>query len=210
MFYLFFRPENLLLGGDQTVIIVVGSTRIVTKENYSPELYTELCEKYKVTISMLAPRQVASLIKLNPNASSFQSLRMLSLGGELMKHSQMQKLQELMPNAVLNLSYGMSEASVITFKFGLHKENSVGSLVPNIELRIIDDNGNNLGSNEVGEILVKNNMNWNGYYGNPLETVRIKDSLGWVHTGDIGYMDQDHYLYVTGRKKDILKYHGIH
>ena len=74
----------------------------------------------------------------------------------------------------------------------------------------VDKNGNNLGPNEQGEILLWNGEHWNGYYGQPEETVRLKDAKGWYHTGDIGHMDEDHYLFVSGRDKEILKYNLLH
>jgi len=54
-----------------------------------------------------------------------------------------------------------------------------------------------------------NNQHWSGYYGNEVETRNMRDSLGWYHSGDLGYMDRDGFLYIMDRKKEMLKYQNI-
>lgn len=86
---------------------------------------------------------------------------------------------------------------------------SAGQVVPNIEVKIIDDNGNHVGPNERGEICYKSSVLFSGYFEDPEETnAAIKD--GWVLSEDVGYFDDDGFLFVIDRKKDMITYNGVH
>ncbi|MDP2423780.1 MAG: AMP-binding protein [Bacteroidales bacterium] len=101
--------------------------------------------------------------------------------------------------------YGLSEASPIISSNSLkkHKLGSSGFLVANLELKIVDSNGNALPVGEKGEIVVKGENVMAGYWKNEKATAEtIKD--GWLYTGDMGYMDKDGFLYVLGRFKSLL------
>lgn len=101
--------------------------------------------------------------------------------------------------------YGLSEATPIISSNGQkrHKLGSSGYLVKPMELKICDDNGNTLPNYQKGEIVIKGENVMQGYYRNEKSTAEtIKD--GWLHTGDMGYMDDDGFLYVLGRFKSLL------
>jgi long-chain acyl-CoA synthetase len=101
--------------------------------------------------------------------------------------------------------YGLSEASPVisSNSTARHKLGSSGPLVNNMDLKICDDDGNELPSGEKGEIVIRGGNVMHGYWKNETATKEtIKD--GWLHTGDMGYMSQDGYLYVLGRFKSLL------
>jgi len=101
--------------------------------------------------------------------------------------------------------YGLSEASPVISSNALHKHKlgSSGSLVQPLELRIEDENGNSLAPFSKGEIVVKGENVMSGYWKNELATAEtIRD--GWLHTGDLGYIDNDGFLYIMGRFKSLL------
>ena len=101
--------------------------------------------------------------------------------------------------------YGLSEASPIISANSLfrHKLNTSGYLVKNLELKIIDEEGNTIPNTQQGEIVVKGENVMQGYWKNPKSTEEtIKE--GWLHTGDMGYMDTDGFIYVLGRFKSLL------
>lgn len=101
--------------------------------------------------------------------------------------------------------YGLSEATPIISSNGQkrHKLGSSGYLVSNMELKICDTDGKTLANFEKGEIVIKGENVMAGYYRNEVSTAdTIKD--GWLHTGDMGYMDNDGYLYAVGRFKSLL------
>ena len=101
--------------------------------------------------------------------------------------------------------YGLSEATPIISSNGMknHKLGSSGYLVKPMDLKICDSDGNELPNFEKGEIVIKGENVMAGYFKNEKATAEtIKD--GWLHTGDMGYMDNDGYLYVVGRFKSLL------
>ncbi len=101
--------------------------------------------------------------------------------------------------------YGLTESSPVISSNALHaiKMGSSGRLVKYLELKILDENGNEMSTGQKGEIVVKGDNVMKGYWNNPEATAEtIKD--GWLHTGDLGYMDKDGFLYVLGRFKSLL------
>ena len=101
--------------------------------------------------------------------------------------------------------YGLSEATPIISSNGIkrHKLGSSGFLVSPMELKICDENGNELPNYERGEIVIKGENVMAGYYKNEKATAEtVRD--GWLYTGDMGYMDNDGFLYVVGRFKSLL------
>ncbi len=101
--------------------------------------------------------------------------------------------------------YGLTEAAPIISTNGprAHKLGTSGKLLPDLSLRIVDEEGRNLPVGKKGEIVVKGPNVMAGYWKNPQATAEtIRD--GWLHTGDLGHMDEDGYLYVLGRVKSLL------
>lgn len=82
--------------------------------------------------------------------------------------------------------------------------------MPNTRVKIADDNGNLVGPNENGELLVKLPCSLLGYYKNPEANENAFDDEGWLKTGDIGYFNDLGHLYLVDRKKDIIRYHYFH
>jgi long-chain acyl-CoA synthetase len=101
--------------------------------------------------------------------------------------------------------YGLSEAAPVISSNALHaiKMGSSGRLVKYMELKIVDAAGNEMPTGEKGEIIVKGDNVMSGYWKNPAATAETLRN-GWLHTGDMGYLDQDGFLYVLGRFKSLL------
>ncbi|XP_017027957.1 uncharacterized protein [Drosophila kikkawai] len=190
---------------------VLGLTRIMSPEPFNPENLLRLLKKYKIDVLSLMPRHINVLIT-HPNATleAFSSLRVVIFGGGFTATSTLERFQKLCPNAELVHSFAMTEAGQVALGFGIESGNSVGRPYPGVKVRIVGDNGENLGHNELGEIYALTGRVWNGYYGNPEATESLQDAEGWFHTGDLGYFDEQNLLYVVDRCKDNLKYQSIH
>ncbi|XP_017002696.2 luciferin 4-monooxygenase-like [Drosophila takahashii] len=190
---------------------VVGCTRIITKKPFAPDYFVKLVEKYKINSVILPPRHMSALIAF-PGATkeALASIRIVTYGGGFTSMTTLKKMQELCPNAILTSGYGMTEVGGVAMNFGLGNVNTAGKPLPGVKVRIVDDEGKSLGPNEKGEIYAHTGLPWKGYYGNPVESLKTQDHEGWVHTGDLGYFDDQNQLYVVDRKKEIFKYQGNH
>lgn len=189
-----------------------GFTRIITKKPFDPEYFIELVRKYKISYAFLSSHYVALLVQ-HPLAKreNLSTLYGLQISGSPLSEAILKRFMALFnDNVSINFGYGITEIGAIAFNFDKTKAKSVGNLMPNLSLRVVDDDGKNLSANQVGEIYVYNPIHWNGYYDNPIETEAVKDSKGWFHTGDLGYMDEENFLYLVNRKKEVLKYQGNH
>jgi len=102
--------------------------------------------------------------------------------------------------------YGLTEASPVVSAHrlsGVRKLGSVGQPIPGVEAKILDDDDRELPAGELGEVCVRGRNVMVGYYGLPEETARTLRN-GWLHTGDVGRLDADGFLYIVERKKDLI------
>jgi long-chain acyl-CoA synthetase len=110
-----------------------------------------------------------------------------------------------LPSVSIRQGYGLTEtAAVISSNpIGRERPGSVGLPIPGTEVRILDDEGNEVAPGEVGEICARSPGVMKGYWGAPeITSDALRD--GWLHTGDMGYRDDDGYLYIVDRKKDLI------
>jgi acyl-CoA synthetase (AMP-forming)/AMP-acid ligase II len=189
--------------------IFVGGTYVLLKQ-FEPVSYIETIEKEKVTHIMVVPAQVVAMLNA-PNFSydALKSLEMiLSLGAPLHREHK-EKLNEKLPGRFYEL-YGLTEGFVTVLdKFDYEaKPDSVGCPPPFFEMKILDENGNEVPTGEVGEICGKGPILMPGYYKRPdLTEEAVKDGL--LHSGDMGYVDEDGFLYLVDRKKDMIISGGV-
>jgi acyl-CoA synthetase (AMP-forming)/AMP-acid ligase II len=186
-----------------------GATYVLHK-SFEIDAVVETIERERVTHSMMVPAQIIALLD-HPGATreKLDSLEMiLSLGAPLhLEHKQ--RLEALLPGRFHEL-YGLTEGFVtILDKTDFErKPGSVGACTPFFEMRICDDQGNDLPPGEVGEIVGRGPILSPGYYKRPdLTESAIKD--GWLFTGDLGHLDEDGFLYLVDRKKDMIISGGV-
>jgi long-chain acyl-CoA synthetase len=151
-------------------------------------------------------------LKVNPGKKLFHSvldkaslstIRICISGGGPLAPAVFKKYNELGIDFVQG--YGLTETSpILTLNPVEHyKETSVGKVIPGAEIRILD-----AGADGIGEIVVKGPMVMQGYYKMPEETKAVFTSDGWFKTGDLGYLDEENYLYLTGRAKNLIVTEG--
>jgi len=170
----------------------------------------ETIQREKVTHIMMVPAQIQALLDYpGIKADMLDSLEMiLSLGAPLpVEHKA--ALDKLLPGRFYEL-YGLTEGFVtILDKTDFHKKpGSVGACPPFFDIRICDEQGHDLPVGEVGEIVGRSPIMTPGYYNKPeLSQQALRD--GWLFTGDLGYLDEDRYLYLVDRKKDMIISGGV-
>ncbi|XP_061392263.1 uncharacterized protein LOC133327738 [Musca vetustissima] len=190
---------------------IVGFTRIIFNRSFEAGHFLEILQKYKITTAFLSSRYVAALVQ-HPNVSreSLKHLKAITFGGSTLSEVNSEKLIQLCTeSAQIGFCYGSTEMGPISQRLEKRKFNSVGKLFNNLQMAIVTDDGQHCGPNEIGEIVIRMPHPWNGYYNNPLETEKAFDSRGWFHSGDLGYVDDEHDLFIVDRKKEILKYRGM-
>ncbi|CAD7089738.1 unnamed protein product [Hermetia illucens] len=202
------------LSGVYTLIMgtILGVTRIITSQPFTPELMLRLVEQYRITSFISPPSQLAMLVECpDIKTRDLSSLCEFLCGGSFVSPVLCDKMQRYLPNGRVTVGYGTTEIggapnmNADPFKYG-----SVGKLTENFQIKIIDDKGVALGPHENGEMCYKPTQKFLGYYGRMEEVDSVLDSEGWVHTGDIGHMDDDGFLFIVDRKKEIMKYKNFH
>lgn len=141
-------------------------------------------------------------------------VRLVASGAAPLPVELLDAMSRRLPNGVLMEAYGLTEATMGATAnpanwSGLRKAGSVGIPIFDTEVKIahVDDPGREMPPGELGEICIKGPQVMRGYYHRPEETAQVLRG-GWLLTGDIGRMDEDGYLYVVDRKKDMLIYKG--
>jgi acyl-CoA synthetase (AMP-forming)/AMP-acid ligase II len=153
---------------------------------------------------------MAELLLADPATPSadWSCVEMMSVGSAPIAPSTMLALQELVPDALVTNSYSMTEAGTAYFfmpKGELVKHpGSVGLAVPPAKVRIVSDEGEDVAVGEVGHVQVKPAGKLREYYQVPEEKQEIFHADGWLRTGDLGKFDDDNYLYIVGRAKDVI------
>ncbi|CAD7089737.1 unnamed protein product [Hermetia illucens] len=191
---------------------ILGLTRLVTSQPFTPELMLCLIEKYRVTSILTPPSQLALMLQCpDIKTRDLSSLREYLCGGSFVAPALCDKMEEYLPNGRMTVAYGSTEiGGICNINMNPFKYGSVGKLVHNFQMKIVDDNGIPLGPHENGEICVKPIQKFLGYYGRMEDLNTVLDSEGWIHTGDVGHMDDDGFLFIVDRKKEIMKYKNFH
>lgn len=191
----------------------LGAT-IVMMPRFDLEQFLGLIQKYRVTLSHIVPPIVLKLAK-DPIIENYDlsSLTMIfsgaaPLGPELTREC----IQRI--GCGVRQGYGMTETSPVTHSSPADsakmKLGSVGPAAPNTECKIVDPaTGEELGPNQEGEVCVRGPQIMKGYLNNPEATAHTIDADNWLHTGDIGYADDDGHFFIVDRVKELIKYKGF-
>ncbi|MCA1962103.1 MAG: AMP-binding protein [Desulfomonile sp.] len=187
----------------------LAATYILHRQ-FDPERFIETVRQEKVTHVIMVPSQIIAMMHA-PNFSpeALQSLEMLCTVGAPLHQEHKDELGRHLPGRLYEL-YGLTEGflTILDKTDFAVKSKSVGEPPALFEMRIMDENGRDLPPGEVGEIVGRGPILMPGYYKRPdLTAEAIVD--GWLKTGDMGYVDEDGYLYLVDRKKDMIISGGI-
>jgi fatty-acyl-CoA synthase len=212
---------NLLIGS-----LSVG-TRVIMHHEPSPAEILQLVQNEKVTFLVYPPTVFTNILKLPiPNIEefmrkSFSSVRIAVLFGAPIAGASMRRLVEILPNVYWMNYYGQSEltplGAILQHPDVLRKfkesEERFGGAEPigpphtMVEMKVVDENMNEVPPGTVGEMVARSPSVMLGYYKEPKKTREIFKG-GWLHTGDLAIMDEEHYFYFVDRKKDVVKSGG--
>lgn len=182
-------------------------TRVITTQPFAPDRLLDIVKKYKVNTLLTPPSQLI-LILNSPelDSSCLESVNEWLCGGSHLSRQFAEQMNTHLNNGRVRILYGCSEIAGIA-SGTISNYDSVGKLSQGLSLKIIDENGRNLGFNERGEICLKCSYPIQGYYRNE-EANKTAIIDGWFHTGDVGYVDESGELYVVDRIKDIIKFNN--
>lgn len=181
---------------------------LVIEETFSPDTTIAMLQKEEPTMFFGVPAMYSIILNM-PNIKELQlpALRLFCYGAAPMPYELVKKLKEVFPDVGLQNCYGQTEnapaASSLKDQYALDKIGSVGEVLPQTEIRIVDEFGESLPQGQVGEIVVKGPQVMKGYLRNEEATHQaIKD--GWMYSGDLGKFDEEGLLYIVDRKKDMI------
>ncbi|MCG8671209.1 MAG: long-chain-fatty-acid--CoA ligase [Pseudomonadales bacterium] len=194
-------------------LTMLGGTHVFI-DKFDPVPVLETLAEYRVTNITLVPTMVNMLINV-PGFDQYDlsALRRIGYGGSPMPEAVLQQAQKLLPHVEFTQAYGMTELSPIITLLppeyhcfdgpNAGKTRSAGCVVLSGEIKIVDSNDQELSRGEIGEVIARGPMVMKGYWNREKETT---DALknGWMHTGDAGYMDEDGFVFIADRVKDMI------
>ncbi len=212
--HLVITPITHAAGVTSFPLLPYGATNIFMT-GADPEAIMRNIEKYKVTHLFLPPTVIYMMLA-HPKVRDFDysSLKNFIYAAAPMSSDKLRRAIEIF-GPVMTQTYGQAEACMIATFFSPeqhvealqqgkeHRLISCGKPAAFTRLAIMDDDGNLLPRGQAGEIVVRGNLVMKGYYKNPEATAEVS-KFGWHHTGDIGRIDEDGYVYIVDRKKDMI------
>jgi acyl-CoA synthetase (AMP-forming)/AMP-acid ligase II len=212
--YLHAAPMFHLADGSLGVGVTLAGATHVFIPAFDPEATLRAIDTYRVTGILLVPTMLQMLFD-HPRFADYDisSLALIVYGASPMPQALLERIMQTIPEMQLVQGYGQTElAPICTLLMPedhqldgplVHRRGSVGRPVVGVEVKIVDEELNSVATGETGQIAVRGNNTMMGYWNKPEQTAATLVD-GWVLTGDAGYFDEDGYLYLMDRVKDMI------
>ena len=195
---------NVIMNG----AMLYGMTLVLHATFVEDEILDSI-ERYRATMFEGVPTMYMYLLNnAKLDRTDLSSLTRCTVGGQTMPVAKMAEVEARFHCPLIEL-WGMTEIAGLgtTHPFyGRNRHGSIGIPLPYTEMRIaaVDDAGTTLPAGEVGELMARGPLTMQGYYGNDAATAETMEDDGWLHTGDLASMDEDGYIFIVDRKKDMI------
>ncbi|KAL1110278.1 hypothetical protein AAG570_008355, partial [Ranatra chinensis] len=190
--------------------LINRESEVIILPKFEETLFLGTIEKYKVEVLPMVPPLITFLAK-SPLTEKYDlsSVKEIICGAAPCVESTMKEAVAKLNNAEVYHAYGMTETTILSTvcRSDSNKFPSIGKLVPGLCCKVVDlETGKALGPGKQGELCFKGQYIMQGYFGDNEATSNTIDTDGWLHSGDVGYYDNDHYFYIVDRIKELIKY----
>lgn len=215
-------PLYHIAGFQALLASVYGGRSLAMMRQFDEEEWFRVVEQEKASRTMLVPTMLKRIID-HPDFSKhdLSSLKVITYGAASMPFEVLKKALQLLPGVRFINAFGQTETASTVCMLGPEdhiiegteeeKEkklrrlaSSIGKPLPDVEMAIMDEHGNLLPPGQVGEIVIRGPRVMSGYWQDPEKTKAALSADGWLHTGDMGWMDEDGYFYLAGRGDDMI------
>jgi acyl-CoA synthetase (AMP-forming)/AMP-acid ligase II len=212
--HLHVSPLFHVAGGSRVFTTTVAGGTHATIARFEPDLFLRAIEEFRVTVTVVVPTMLNALLQ-HPDLDRYDlsSLRLLTYGASPMPEALLRQAMARFPGIAFLQSYGMTELSPVATSLGPRyhvfegpdagKIRSAGQAVYNADVAVMDKDDQPLPPGQVGEVCVRGPMVMQGYWQQPELTAEALRN-GWMHTGDAAYLDEDGFLFLVDRVKDMI------
>jgi acyl-CoA synthetase (AMP-forming)/AMP-acid ligase II len=218
-------PLYHVAGTQAMMAAIYGGRTLVMQRQFEPKQWMELVEAEKVNRAMMVPTMLKQLME-HPDFAKhdLSSLKIITYGAAPMPLEVIKRAIQVFPRVGFINAFGQTEtASTVTIlspedhvisgtpaeiEKKLKRLSSIGKPMSDVEMKVVDENGQEFPPNQIGEIIARGPRVMSGYWKDKEKTARTIDKDGWVHTGDMGYRDEDGYFFLSGRTTDMIKRGG--
>lgn len=215
-------PLYHVAGIQAMLAAVYGGRTLVLMQQFEVKEWMKTVAEEKATRAMLVPTMLKWVVD-DPDfpKHDLSSLRVITYGAAPMPLEVIKKAIELMPWVRFINAFGQTETASTITSLGPEDHviegsdedreiklrrltSSIGKALPDVEIKIVDEDGKSVGTGETGEILARGPRIMTGYWRNEEKTAQTLTADGWLKTGDMGWMDEDGYIYLSGRGDDMI------
>jgi long-chain acyl-CoA synthetase len=179
---------------------------IVLMKWFEPTQWLQLAQDHKVQYGAMVPSMLYMLLQMPLENYDLSNLEIIGFGAAPLLNEKREEVERRLPHIQVREGYGLTEScgSACSMRFDRPiKPGTIGIPVPGCELKIFDDNDKELHVGEVGEIVLRSGTVMKGYWNDPKQTAEVMRN-GWLHTGDMGKIDEDGDVTIVDRKKDLI------